>query len=99
MSYRLAGILAVALSLSGRRYTSSVTFTRVVVDHRIMGGVPCIHGTRIPVTRVLKMVAAGITVERIIEDFPQLSAEDVHEALLYAAAAVAERELPLRPSA
>lgn len=55
-----------------------MTFARVVVDHQIMGGVPCIRGTRIPVTRVLKMVAAGMTVDRIVEDFPQLSAEDVH---------------------
>lgn len=85
--------------VGARRYTSSVTFARVVVDHQIMGGVPCIRGTRIPVTRVLKMVAAGMTINRIVEDFPQLSAEDVHEALLYAAAAVAERELPLRPTA
>ena len=76
-----------------------MTFTRVVVDHQVMGGVPCIRGTRIPVTRVLKMVAAGMTPARIVEDFPQLSVDDVHEALLYAAAAVAERELPLRPTA
>ncbi len=70
-----------------------------MVDHEIMGGVPCIRGTRMPVTRLLKMVAAGMTVEQIEADFPQVTAEDVHEALLYAAAAVAERELPLRRSA
>ena len=70
-----------------------------MVDHEIMGGVPCIRGTRMPVTRLLKMVAAGMTVEQIRADFPQLTAEDVHQALLYAAAAVAERELPLRRSA
>jgi uncharacterized protein (DUF433 family) len=86
-------------ALGARRYNQPVTFERVVLDHQIMGGVPCIRGTRIPVTRVLKMVAAGVTVDRIVKDFPQLSAADVHEALLYAAAAVAERELPLRPSA
>jgi uncharacterized protein (DUF433 family) len=76
-----------------------VSFERIVVDHEIMGGVPCIRGTRMPVTRLLKMVAAGMTVEQIRADFPQLTAEDVHQALLYAAAAVAERELPLRRSA
>lgn len=70
-----------------------------MVDHEIMGGVPCIRGTRMPVTRLLKMVAAGMTIGQIVEDFPQLSAGDVHEALLYAAAAVAERELPLRRTA
>ncbi|MGQ0482715.1 MAG: DUF433 domain-containing protein [Pseudonocardia sp.] len=76
-----------------------MTFARVVVDHEIMGGVPCMRGTRIPVTRVVKMVAAGMTPGQVVEDFPQLSTDDVHEALLYAAAAVAERELPLRPTA
>jgi uncharacterized protein (DUF433 family) len=75
----------------------AVTFARVVVDHRIMGGVPCVAGTGIPVTRVVKMVAAGRTAEDIVEEFPQLDPDDVHEALLYAA--VAERELPLRPTA
>lgn len=74
-------------------------FQRIVVDHEIMGGVPCIRGTRMPVTRLLKMVAAGMTVEQIRAEFPQVAAEDVHEALLYAAAAVAERELPLQRSA
>lgn len=76
-----------------------MSFERIVVDHEIMGGVPCIRGTRMPVTRLLKMVAAGMTVEQIRADFPQVTAEDVHEALLYAAAAVAERELPLQRSA
>ena len=70
-----------------------------MVNHEIMGGVPCIAGTRVPVTRVVKMVASGMSVDQIIEEFPQLTAEDVHEALLYAAAAVAERELPLRTPA
>ncbi|MDN5859900.1 MAG: DUF433 domain-containing protein [Pseudonocardia sp.] len=76
-----------------------MSFERIVVDHEVMGGVPCIRGTRMPVARLLKMVAVGMTVEQIRADFPQIVAEDIHEALLYAAAAVAERELPLRPSA
>ena len=74
-------------------------FNRITVDHAVMGGVPCIRGTRIPVTRIVKMVAAGGTTDSIIEEFPQLADADVHEALLYAAAAVAEREPPLRPTA
>jgi len=45
------------------------------------------------------MVAAGMSVAQIVEEFPQLCADDVHEALLYAAAAVAERKLPLQPGA
>ncbi|MGQ0467200.1 MAG: DUF433 domain-containing protein [Sporichthyaceae bacterium] len=74
-------------------------FARISVDHAVMGGVPCIAGTRIPVTRIVKMIAAGSTAASIVEEFPQLAPDDVHQALLYAAAAVAERELPLRPTA
>jgi uncharacterized protein (DUF433 family) len=59
-----------------------------------MGGVPCIRGTRIPVATVVGMVAEGMTTEEILVDFPQLTLEDIHEALRYAAAAVDERELP-----
>jgi uncharacterized protein (DUF433 family) len=74
-------------------------FERISVDHRIMGGVPCIAGTRIPVATVVSMVAEGMTVERIVGDFPQLDAEAVRQALVFAADAVRERELPLRDSA
>ncbi len=81
------------------RYLHVVAFERVSVDHRVMGGVPCIRGTRMPVSRVIKMLAADITVQDVLAEFPQLDLQDVHEALLYAAAAVTERELPLRPSA
>jgi uncharacterized protein (DUF433 family) len=72
-----------------------VAFDRISVDHRIMGGVPCIRGTRIPVTTIVGMVAEGMTTEAILADFPQLATEDVREALRFAAAAVDERELPL----
>lgn len=63
-----------------------------------MGGVPCIRGTRIPVTTVVGMIADDMTVEEILAEFPQLTADDVRAALRYAAAAVDERELPLRPA-
>lgn len=64
-----------------------------------MGGVPTIRGMRIPVATVVAMVADGMTTEEIIDDLPDLVAEDIAAALRYAAEAVRERELPLRPSA
>lgn len=73
-------------------------FERILIDHRVMGGVPCIRGTRIPVATVVGMVAEGMALEEILGDFPQLSDQDIKEALRYAAAAVDERELPLRPA-
>lgn len=60
-----------------------------------MGGVPCIRGIRIPVATVVGMVADGMSEQEILDAYPELEVEDVHEALRYAAEAVRERELPL----
>jgi uncharacterized protein (DUF433 family) len=72
---------------------------RVVAEHRTMGGVPCIRGTRIPVATIVGLVAQERSVEQIVADYPQLSAHDVRAALEFAAAAVSERQVPLRTSA
>ena len=74
-------------------------FERITVNPDVMGGLPCVRGFRIPVATVVAMVADGMTVAEILADLPDLEAEDVAEALRYAAEAVRERELPLRPSA
>lgn len=76
-----------------------MAFKRITVDPDVMGGLPCIRGFRIPVATVVAMVADGMTVAEILADLPDLEAEDVAEALRYAAEAVRERELPLRPTA
>jgi uncharacterized protein (DUF433 family) len=76
-----------------------MTFERITVDPELMGGVPCIRGMRIPVATVVGMVADGMTSAEILDALPDLEAEDVREALRYAAEAVQERELPLRPGA
>ncbi len=70
-------------------------FTRIAVNAAQMGGVPCIRGLRIPVATVVGMVAEGMAEAEIIDAFPDLEPEDIHEALRYAAEAVRERELPL----
>jgi uncharacterized protein (DUF433 family) len=70
-------------------------FTRITANPKQMGGVPCIRGLRVPVSAVVGMVADGMTTEEILKDFPDLQAEDIREALRYAAEAVREREIPL----
>jgi len=70
-------------------------FSRITVDARQLGGVPCIRGLRIPVATVVGMVADGMTTPEILEAYPDLDGEDVREALRFAADAVRERELPL----
>ena len=76
-----------------------MAFERITVDPDTMGGMPCIRGLRIPVATVVAMVADGMTVDDIVAELPDLTPEDVTESLRYAAAAVRERELPLRHSA
>ncbi len=76
-----------------------MTFDRITTDRDVMGGLPCIRGLRFPVAAVVAMVADGMTVEQILQEHPDLTRDDVREALLYAAEAVRERELPLRHSA
>jgi uncharacterized protein (DUF433 family) len=70
-------------------------FTRITVNPKQMGGVPCIRGLRIPVATVVAMVADGMTEAEILSAYPDLQREDLAEALRYAADAVRERELPL----
>lgn len=72
-----------------------MTFTRITVRPDQMGGAPCIRGLRIPVATVVDMVADGMNKEGILAAYPDLEAEDIEEALHYAAEAVRERALPL----
>jgi uncharacterized protein (DUF433 family) len=60
-------------------------FRRIVSDPAILGGKPCIKGTRISVEFVLELVAAGASRDDILRAYPHLTTADVEEALLYAA--------------
>jgi uncharacterized protein (DUF433 family) len=70
-------------------------FTRITIEPDKMGGVPCIRGLRIPVATIVGMVADGMTEKEILETYPDIEPEDIKEALLYAAEAVKERQIPL----
>jgi uncharacterized protein (DUF433 family) len=70
-------------------------FPRITLNPKLMGGVPCIRGLRIPVATVVGMIADGMTEIEILKSYPDLERADSPEALRYAAAAVRERELPL----
>jgi uncharacterized protein (DUF433 family) len=72
-----------------------VTYDRITVDVQQMDGIPCIRHLRIPVATVVGMVADGMSIDEILRAYPDLEAEDVRQALHYAAEAVRERELPL----
>ncbi len=57
----------------------------VTIDPHVMGGAPCIKGTRITVTNILDIVAAGEPFSEIILDFPSLDKTKIKAALEYAA--------------
>lgn len=71
-------------------------FERITVEPEKMGGMPCIRRLRVPAATVVAMVAEGMSEDEIIDSYPDLEREDIHEALHYAAEALRERELPLR---
>jgi uncharacterized protein (DUF433 family) len=72
---------------------------RITVRGEQMGGVPCIRSLRIPVATVAGMLADGMNDPEILAAYPDLEAEDIREAMRYAAEAVRERGLPLVASA
>jgi uncharacterized protein (DUF433 family) len=57
---------------------------RITVNPEQCGGRPCIRGMRIRVTDVLDLYAAGLSAEQILEEMPDLDADDLKAALLYA---------------
>jgi uncharacterized protein (DUF433 family) len=75
-----------------------VAFERITVDPSRMRGLPCIRDTRVTVSAVLGQLAAGRTVDELLQEFPYLEREDVLAALEWAAAAAQDRELPLAAS-
>ena len=64
-----------------------------------MGGVPCIHGMRIPVATVLGMIADVVSTQQIVTELPPLEPEDIAAALRYAADTVPDRVIPLQQTA
>ena len=67
-------------------------FPRISHDIGIMGGKPCIAGTRITVGMVLLQLGEGVTNNELLIEYPVLTEEDIIEAIKYAAWAVGVRE-------
>ncbi|HTN00542.1 DUF433 domain-containing protein [Planctellipticum variicoloris] len=57
----------------------------ITVEPGKRGGKPCVRGLRITVTDVLEYLASGMTPEQIVEDFPDLTLEDIRACLAFAA--------------
>jgi uncharacterized protein (DUF433 family) len=57
---------------------------RITVNPKQCGGRPCIRGMRIRVIDVLDLLAAGMSREEILSDYPELEAEDIEASLKFA---------------
>jgi len=73
-------------------------YERITIDPNKCFGKPCIRDLRMPVTSLLSYLSSGMTVEEILEEWPELELEDIYQALGYAAWAMTERVLPLEES-
>ncbi len=67
----------------------------ITIEPNKRGGKPCVRGLRITVYEVLEYLASEMSVEEILEDFPDLTREDLKACIAYAADR--ERRLMLAP--
>jgi uncharacterized protein (DUF433 family) len=67
---------------------------RVTSDPSVCHGQACIGGTRIPISVILDNLAAGLTPEAVVSNYPSLCLEDVQAAIQYAAELARERLIP-----
>jgi uncharacterized protein (DUF433 family) len=66
---------------------------RITVNPDIMVGKPTVRGLRITVEQILKALAGGVTVEDLLEDYPELEKEDIQAVLLYASERISEEQV------
>ncbi len=60
-------------------------FERIVANPEILGGKPCIRGTRLSVEFLLELIAGGAGRVELLAAYPHLDGEDIEQALRYAA--------------
>lgn len=73
-------------------------FDRITFAPNVMGGRACLRGLRITVSLVVNLVANGMSTAQILEEYPDLEAEDIRQALAYSAALANEEFHPFAPT-
>jgi uncharacterized protein (DUF433 family) len=79
--------------------TTHFCFDRITLDPNRCFGKPCIRDLRLPVASLLAYLGAGMSIDELLREWPELDREDVNQALRYAAWAVEERIVPLHDAA
>ena len=70
-------------------------FDRISIDPKVCHGQACVKGTRIAVHQIVRMLANGDSVERLLAEYPSLRREDVMACLDYAAELAEEQVTPI----
>lgn len=70
-----------------------INLDRITIDPEVCLGQPTIRHMRITVSVILKMLGSGQSVEAVLTAYPELEAEDVQQAMQYAAWAVSDQLL------
>jgi uncharacterized protein (DUF433 family) len=66
---------------------------RIAVDPKILVGKPVVKGSRIPVSKILNLIADGLSFDQIVADFPILTHDDIRAAIEYAGARLDREEV------
>ncbi len=70
-------------------------YDRISIDPKICHGQACVKGTRIPVHQVVHMLAAGDSIDSVLNEYPSLKRSDVLACLDYAASLAEEQVTPI----
>lgn len=73
-------------------------FDRITFDPAVMAGQACIRGLRVTVSLLINLTANGMSPEEIVAEYPYLEAEDVRQALQFAAWLAEEATIPVSTS-
>lgn len=75
--------------------TREQLLARIAIDQKVCFGKPCIRGHRIWVSLILDLLAAGTTIQQVLQEYPQLTEEDVLACIAYGAEMSRERYIDL----
>ena len=70
-----------------------ILLDRITINPKVMVGKPIIRGLRITVEQILKSLASGVSIQELLEDYPELEPEDIQAVLSYAAELVSEEQV------
>jgi uncharacterized protein (DUF433 family) len=73
------------MGIPNDRRKTMQNLARITFDLNVMGGKPCIRGLRVTVGTIVGLVASGYSIADILKAYPYLEAEDIRQALTYAA--------------